>query len=111
MFQGIPTDDPDDQLKLGEVSVSLAVIAVGVESSLIMFPINITIAQIFDRVKVKPTEMMILPRLVLEENKKKRKHFETSEKQERDKSGREKEVVVYEDEDEDDEDFTQSGKW
>ncbi|KAL5005147.1 hypothetical protein ScPMuIL_018603 [Solemya velum] len=119
MFQGIPTDDPEDQLKLGEVSVSLTVIAIGIESSLIMFPINIMIALFFDKAKVRPSELIPLPKLVFGETTTQTKMLEPSDgkiqkkEQEGNKSNNsEKENVkeeetVYEDEDED---VTQIGK-
>ncbi|KAK3099752.1 hypothetical protein FSP39_009071 [Pinctada imbricata] len=49
MFHGIPTDDPEDQLKHGDISFSLSDIIIGIQSGLIMFPINIIIMQLFTR--------------------------------------------------------------
>ncbi|XP_053374546.1 polycystic kidney disease protein 1-like 2 isoform X2 [Mercenaria mercenaria] len=54
MFYGIPTDDPEDQLVTGGFRLSLSQIIIGVESGLIMFPMNLLIAQLFSRVKKKP---------------------------------------------------------
>ena len=55
MFYGIPTDDPDDQVgEAGGISISLSAIIIGIESSLIMFPINLLILQLFLKVKQRP---------------------------------------------------------
>ena len=53
MFHGIPTDDPDDQLKHGTITISLSDIVIGIESGLIMFPINILIMGLFTRLSSK----------------------------------------------------------
>ena len=55
MFYGIPTDDPEDQVgEAGGISISLSAIVIGIESSLIMFPINLLILQLFLKVKPRP---------------------------------------------------------
>ncbi|XP_052807005.1 uncharacterized protein LOC128236161 [Mya arenaria] len=54
MFYGIPTDEPTDQVKAGPFSLSLTQIVIGIESSLIMFPVNLLMIQLF--MKVKPRE-------------------------------------------------------
>ena len=54
MFYGIPTDDPEDQVTAGDVTFSLSAIIIGIESSLIMFPINLMILQLFLKTKPKP---------------------------------------------------------
>ena len=55
MFYGIPTDDPEDQVgEAGGITISLSSIIIGIESSLIMFPINLLILQLFLKVKQKP---------------------------------------------------------
>ncbi|KAJ8304148.1 hypothetical protein KUTeg_017731, partial [Tegillarca granosa] len=54
MFHGIPTDDPDDQKTVGHITLSLADIVIGIESAIIMFPINIIIVQLFMKTRAKP---------------------------------------------------------
>ena len=55
MFYGVPTDDPGDQVgTAGGIVISLSAIVIGIESSLIMFPINLLILQLFMKVKPKP---------------------------------------------------------
>lgn len=54
MFHGIPTDDPEDQAKVGYISISLSDLVIGVQSGLIMFPVNILIIQLFLKAKRKP---------------------------------------------------------
>lgn len=54
MFHGIPTDDPADQAKVGYISISLSDLVIGVQSGLIMFPVNILIIQLFLKSKRKP---------------------------------------------------------
>ncbi|XP_052792159.1 polycystic kidney disease protein 1-like 2 [Mya arenaria] len=54
MFYGIPTDEPADQVKAGPFSLTLSQIVIGIESSLIMFPVNLLMIQLF--MKVKPRE-------------------------------------------------------
>ncbi|XP_062612733.1 polycystin-1-like protein 2, partial [Saccostrea cucullata] len=53
MFHGIPTDDPADQAKVGYLTVSLSDLVIGVQSGLIMFPVNILIIQLFLKSKRK----------------------------------------------------------
>ena len=54
MFYGIPTDDAEDQVTAGEITFSLSAIIIGIESSLIMFPINLMILQLFLKTRPKP---------------------------------------------------------
>ncbi|XP_052099063.1 polycystic kidney disease protein 1-like 2 [Mytilus californianus] len=54
MFHGVPTDDPDDQVQVASISLSLADIVIGIECGLIMFPINLIIVKLFLRTSVKP---------------------------------------------------------
>ncbi|XP_063432942.1 polycystin-1-like protein 2 [Mytilus trossulus] len=54
MFHGVPTDDPDDQVKVASISLSLADIVIGIECGLIMFPINLIIVKLFLRTGLKP---------------------------------------------------------
>ncbi|KAL3863292.1 hypothetical protein ACJMK2_005057 [Sinanodonta woodiana] len=56
MFHGIPTDDPHAQVAVSGITISLTTIIIGIESSLIMFPINLVILQLFLRVAPKPKE-------------------------------------------------------
>ena len=60
MFYGIPTDDPEDQAgTAGGITVSLSAIVIGIESSLIMFPVNLLILQLFLKVKPKPPKYKV----------------------------------------------------
>lgn len=55
MFYGVPTDDPDDQVSTTwEFSISLSALVIGIQSSLIMFPVNIFVMQLFLKLKQKP---------------------------------------------------------
>ena len=54
MFHGIPVDDPEYQLDYGEFSFSLVDIVIGIESSLIVFPLNLLIILMFEHTKPKP---------------------------------------------------------
>lgn len=54
MFHGVPTDDPEDQVKVGDFSISLSDIVIGIESGLIMFPINLIIIQLFTKLSPRP---------------------------------------------------------
>ncbi|XP_071171567.1 polycystin-1-like protein 2 [Mytilus edulis] len=54
MFHGVPTDDPDDQVQVASISLSLADIVIGIECGLIMFPINLIIVKLFLRTGLKP---------------------------------------------------------
>lgn len=56
MFYGIPTDNPEDQVTAGGFRFSLSQIVIGIESSLIMFPVNLLIVQLFLKIKQKPQE-------------------------------------------------------
>ena len=54
MFYGVPTDDPEDQVGVaGSISINLSAIIIGIESSLIMFPVNLIILQLFLNAKPK----------------------------------------------------------
>jgi len=56
MFYGIPTDEPEDQVgQPGAITISLSAIVIGIQSSLIMFPINLFIVQLFLRLKPRPS--------------------------------------------------------
>lgn len=54
MFHGIPTDDPADQARVSYITISLSDLVIGVQSGLIMFPVNILIIQLFLKAKKKP---------------------------------------------------------
>nr|XP_022331159.1 polycystic kidney disease protein 1-like 2 isoform X2 [Crassostrea virginica] len=54
MFHGIPTDDPADQAQVGRLTLSLSDLVIGVQSGLIMFPVNILIIQLFLKAKRRP---------------------------------------------------------
>ncbi|CAC5412247.1 PKD1L2 [Mytilus coruscus] len=54
MFHGVPTDDPDDQVQVTSITLSLADIVIGIECGLIMFPINLIIVKLFLRTSLKP---------------------------------------------------------
>ncbi|OWF56216.1 Polycystic kidney disease and receptor for egg jelly-related protein [Mizuhopecten yessoensis] len=58
MFHGIPTDDPADQLSSGGITLSLSDIIIGIESGLIMFPINIIIMQLFTKLEPRPSALV-----------------------------------------------------
>lgn len=60
MFQGIPTDDPADQVGSDAITFSMTDIIIGIESGLIMFPVNFIIMQLFTRLAPKPSK--VLPR-------------------------------------------------
>lgn len=51
MFYGIPTDDVEDQLAVQGLVFSVTSIMIGLETALIMFPINFMLVQLFLRVK------------------------------------------------------------
>ena len=54
MFYGIPTDEPGDQVGgVGGINLSVSALMIGIQSSLIMFPINLLILQLFIRVRAK----------------------------------------------------------
>ncbi|KAK3597481.1 hypothetical protein CHS0354_041902 [Potamilus streckersoni] len=58
MFFGIPTDQPEHQLNVTKgITVSLSSILIGIESSLIIFPINTLILQFFTNLKPKPKSL------------------------------------------------------
>ncbi|WAQ99880.1 PK1L2-like protein, partial [Mya arenaria] len=57
MFYGVSTDDPSDQVgAAGGWVISLSAIVIGIESSLIMFPVNLLVLQLFLKLKSRPTE-------------------------------------------------------
>ncbi|CAH1785596.1 unnamed protein product [Owenia fusiformis] len=56
MFFGIPKDDPEDQMQIGQFHFSISAIVIGLECSLLMFPFNLIIVQLFRLTKEKPGE-------------------------------------------------------
>ena len=56
MFYGVPTDDPEDQLSSGGFTISLSDIVIGIESGLLMFPINFIIMQLFTKLAPRPLQ-------------------------------------------------------
>ncbi|KAL5005145.1 hypothetical protein ScPMuIL_018601 [Solemya velum] len=54
MFHGIPTDDPDDQLKYGDLHISLTDVVIGIQASILLFPINFLILQLFLKLAPRP---------------------------------------------------------
>ncbi|XP_033756196.1 polycystic kidney disease protein 1-like 2 [Pecten maximus] len=55
MFHGVPTDDPADQVSTSGITFSLSDIVIGIESGLIMFPVNFIIMQLFTRLNPRPS--------------------------------------------------------
>ncbi|XP_046574496.1 polycystic kidney disease protein 1-like 2 [Haliotis rubra] len=53
MFHGVPTDEPEDQIQSGQIVLSLSGIVIGIESGLLMFPINTILLQFFTRTALK----------------------------------------------------------
>lgn len=69
MFYGIPTDDPEDQVGgAGGISFSLSAVVIGIESSLLMFPVNIIIVQLFLRLKPKPIREPVQIEIFMDDN-------------------------------------------
>ncbi|XP_067667538.1 polycystin-1-like [Haliotis asinina] len=55
MFHGVPTDEPEDQIQSGQITLSLSGIVIGIQSGLMMFPINTILLQFFTRTALKET--------------------------------------------------------
>ncbi|KAM4017468.1 polycystin-1-like protein 2 [Anomaloglossus baeobatrachus] len=55
MFWGVPTDPTEQKMDLGKIEFTWQEVMIGFESSLLMFPINLLIVQIFRNVRPKPT--------------------------------------------------------
>ncbi|XP_069594519.1 polycystin-1-like protein 2 [Ranitomeya imitator] len=55
MFWGLPTDPAEQKMDLGKIEFTWQEVMIGFESSLLMFPINLLIVQIFRNVRPKPT--------------------------------------------------------
>ncbi|XP_069822091.1 polycystin-1-like protein 2 [Dendropsophus ebraccatus] len=56
MFWGVPTDPAEQKMDLGKIEFTWQEVMIGFESSLLMFPINLLIVQIFRNVRPKPTK-------------------------------------------------------
>ncbi|XP_052253711.1 uncharacterized protein LOC127860029 isoform X6 [Dreissena polymorpha] len=61
IFYGVPTDDPAQQVQDGAFRLSFSQIVIGIESSLIMFPVNLIIILLFIKVKPKSRKSAIKP--------------------------------------------------
>ncbi|XP_063800339.1 polycystin-1-like protein 2 [Pseudophryne corroboree] len=53
MFWGVPTDPADQKMDLGKIEFTWQEVMIGFESSLLMFPINLLIVQIFRNIRPK----------------------------------------------------------
>ncbi|XP_069140448.1 polycystin-1-like protein 2 isoform X2 [Argopecten irradians] len=71
MFHGVPTDNPEDQLSAGGISFSLSDIIIGIESGLIMFPVNFIIMQLFTRLDSRPSDRKMSSNYSSDEGKEK----------------------------------------
>ncbi|XP_041373429.1 polycystic kidney disease protein 1-like 2 [Gigantopelta aegis] len=58
MFHGIPRDDPEYQVDYGDFHLSLVDFVIGIESALIVFPINLIIILLFKLTKLKPDTVL-----------------------------------------------------
>ncbi|XP_071973672.1 polycystin-1-like protein 2 isoform X2 [Engystomops pustulosus] len=56
MFWGVPTDPAEQKMDLGKIEFTWQEVMIGFESSLLMFPINLLIVQIFRNVRPKQTK-------------------------------------------------------
>ncbi|KAM9302054.1 polycystin-1-like protein 2 [Gastrophryne carolinensis] len=56
MFWGVPTDPAEQKMDLGKIEFTWQEVMIGFESSLLMFPINLLIVQIFRHVRPRPTK-------------------------------------------------------
>ncbi|XP_077166400.1 polycystin-1-like protein 2 isoform X2 [Paroedura picta] len=54
MFWGVPTDPADQKMDLGKIEFTWQEVMIGFESSLLMFPINLLIVQIFRNICPRP---------------------------------------------------------
>ncbi|NXV76576.1 PK1L2 protein, partial [Atlantisia rogersi] len=54
MFWGVPKDPAEQKMDLGKIEFTWQEVMIGFESSLLMFPINLLIVQIFRNVKSRP---------------------------------------------------------
>nr|XP_060644320.1 polycystin-1-like protein 2 [Anolis sagrei ordinatus] len=54
MFWGVPKDPADQKMDLGKIEFTWQEVMIGFESSLLMFPINLLIVQIFRNIRAQP---------------------------------------------------------
>ncbi|XP_021264638.1 polycystic kidney disease protein 1-like 2 [Numida meleagris] len=54
MFWGVPTDPAEQKMDLGKIEFTWQEVMIGFESSLLMFPINLLIVQIFRNTRPRP---------------------------------------------------------
>ncbi|NXU58239.1 PK1L2 protein, partial [Turnix velox] len=54
MFWGVPKDPAEQKMDLGKIEFTWQEVMIGLESSLLMFPINLLIVQIFRNVRSRP---------------------------------------------------------
>ncbi|NWS67405.1 PK1L2 protein, partial [Crotophaga sulcirostris] len=54
MFWGVPKDPAEQKMDLGKIEFTWQEVMIGFESSLLMFPINLLIVQIFRNVRTRP---------------------------------------------------------
>uniref|UniRef100_A0A670IRP6 Polycystin 1 like 2/pseudo n=1 Tax=Podarcis muralis TaxID=64176 RepID=A0A670IRP6_PODMU len=54
MFWGVPKDPADQKMDLGKIEFTWQEVMIGFESSLLMFPINLLIVQIFRNIRSQP---------------------------------------------------------
>ncbi|XP_078722759.1 polycystin-1-like protein 3 [Lampetra fluviatilis] len=57
MFWGVPTGPPNAKLDLGGIEITWTEVMIGIESSILMFPINLLIVQFFRNVRPKPNRL------------------------------------------------------
>ncbi|NXL57930.1 PK1L2 protein, partial [Chordeiles acutipennis] len=55
MFWGVPKDPAEQKMDLGKIEFTWQEVMIGFESSLLMFPINLLIVQIFRNIRSRPT--------------------------------------------------------
>ncbi|XP_069463204.1 polycystin-1-like protein 2 isoform X2 [Ambystoma mexicanum] len=55
MFWGVPTDPAEQKMDLGKIEFTWQEVMIGIESSILMFPINLLIVQIFRHIRPRPT--------------------------------------------------------
>ncbi|MEE6499912.1 hypothetical protein FKM82_003634 [Ascaphus truei] len=56
MFWGVPTDPAEQKMDLGKIEFTWQEVMIGFESSLLMFPINLLIVQIFRNIRPRPAK-------------------------------------------------------
>ncbi|NWW80638.1 PK1L2 protein, partial [Climacteris rufus] len=56
MFWGVPKDPAEQKMDLGKIEFTWQEVMIGFESSLLMFPINLLIVQIFRNVRPRPAQ-------------------------------------------------------